>query len=181
MTDVNRLARARPLSRDRLAPIVREAVIVAALIAFIGLGLLLPGADQELPGTGIAIADLVVAAGTVGIVGTLIWAGPALRSAVVDSLTGPPPVVEDVASIARNLVVFAAVLIAHWGLGSVLLPLLQVPWAYDLGFLLIALVPLAVIAYRLYTSLDPIVAFVTDGLVDGEGDESGVNTESRSA
>jgi hypothetical protein len=178
MTDTNRLARAGSISTDTLAPIVREAVIVAALLSFMGLGLLLPAVGQEFPGTGIAIADIVVAAGTVGIVGTLIWAGPAIRSAVVASLTGPPQVLEDAASIARNLVVFAAVLIAHWGLGPVLRPVLQVPWAYDMGFLLIAIVPLAVIAYRLYTSLDPIVAFVTDGLVNGDSEESSVSTES---
>lgn len=151
-----------------------------ALVAFMALGLLLPGAGQAVPGTGIEIGNLVVAAGTVGIVGTLIWAGPEIRAAVVDALSGPTAVVEDAASIARNLVAFAAVLIAHWGLAPVLVPLLELPWAYDLGFLLIALVPLAVIAFRLYASLDPLVAFVTERLVTGGETGRTVPEESKS-
>ena len=165
---------------DTLRPLVREALIVLALVAFTGLGLLLPGTGQALPGTEIEIGDLVVAAGAVGIVGTLLYAGPQLRSAVVDSLAGPTPVVEDAASIARNLVAFLAVLVAHWGLEPVLVPLLELPWAYDLGFLLIAFVPLAVIAYRLYTSIDPLATLVTEGLVNGGGSDPGVTGESRS-
>ncbi len=180
MSDTDRLARAGPLSTDTLTPLVREALIVVALVAFVGLGLLLPGTGQDIPGTGIELGHLVVAAGTVGIVGTLIWAGPQIRTAVVDALSGPSRVVEDAASIVRNLVAFAAVLIAHWGLEPVLVPLLELPWAYDLGFLLIALVPLGVIAYRLYTSLDPLAAFVTDGLVNRGGTDHSVTEESRS-
>jgi hypothetical protein len=154
-------------------------LIVAALIAFTALGLLLPGTRYEILATGIAIGDLIVAAGSLGIVSTLIWAGPEIRNCVVESLAGPTEVVEDAAAIARYLVVFVAVLIAHWGFAPVLGPLLELPWAYDLGFLLLALIPLAVVAYRLYNSLDPLATLVTDGLVE-DRDRHRVTEESGS-
>lgn len=181
MKDTNRLERVGPLPTETLAPVVREAIVIFALVAFMGLGLFLPGTDQVLPGTDIAVADLIVAAGTVGIVGTLIWAGPAVRDLVESSLEGPSTVVADAAAVARYLLVFLAVLIAHWGLEAIIVPLLDISWTYDLIFFLLAVAPLAVIAYHVYSCLDPLTNFVMERLVKDDRDQSDLGDESRSA
>lgn len=162
---VSTTERPRP---DTVEPIVRESIIVLGMVAFIALGSILPGTGQEIPGTAISIGDLVLGFGSLGIVGSLLWAGPKLREMVVTNLEGPADVVGDAASIVRNLAAFAAVLVAHWGFAPVLVPLLGSAWAWDTGFLLLALVPIGVMAYRLYHSLDPLAAFLTDELL-GEG------------
>lgn len=154
---------------DTVKPIVREAIVILGMVAFMALGSILPGTGQEIPGTAISIGDLVVGAGSLGIVGSLLWAGPKLREMVLTNLEGPADALGDAASILRNLAVFVAVLVAHWGFAPVLLPLLESRWAWDTGFLLFALVPLGVMAYRVYHSLDPLSAFLTAELL-GESD-----------
>lgn len=159
------LSKADDISPDAIEPIVRETLVVLALIAFMGIASLLPGTGMELPSTAISVGDLVVAAGSLGIVASLIWVGPKLRTVAERILDGPASVVRDVGSIARNLALFAAVLVAHWGFSAVLRPLIEVEWLYDAVFLLVALVPLGLVAYRVYTSLEPLTTFVTRRLV----------------
>lgn len=168
------ISTADTLRVDTVQSIVREAIVILGFVAFMMLGMILPGTGQEIPGTAISIADIVIGLGSLGIVGSLIWAGPKLRAMVVANLEGPDGVLSDAASIVRYLAVFVAVLVAHWGFAPVLVPILGSAWAWDTGFLLLALVPIGVMAYRLYHSLDPLATFLTAELV---GDSEGRSTE----
>lgn len=170
MSPNGRVTTTDSLRADTVKPIVREVLVILAMVAFIAVGSILPGTGQEIPGTAISIADLVVGLGSLGIVGSLLWAGPKLREMVRTNLEGPEAVLDDAASIVRYSAVFVAVLVAHWGFAPVLVPILDSAWAWDTGFLLLVLVPLGVIAYRVYNSLDPLATFLTAELVgDSEG------------
>ncbi|MFB6312319.1 MAG: hypothetical protein ABEH64_14185 [Salinirussus sp.] len=170
------LSTAEDLSPDSIEPIVREILIIVALVALLGIASLLPGTGIELPGTTISIGDLIIAGASLGIVASLIWVGPKLRTVAERVLIGPPRVLSDVGSIARNLALFTAVLVAHWGFEPVLRPLLEIGWLYDAGFLVLALIPLGIVAYRVYTSLDPLTTFLTDRLL-GTQSQNGTPTE----
>lgn len=160
-TDDNQLTMTDEITPDVVQPVIREGVIILGILGFIVLGLLLPGTGREIPGTAVAIGDLVIGIGTLGIVGSLLYAAPKLRELVVAALEGSSTIVSDAGAIVQYLVVFVAVLIAHQGFAPALVPLIGVGWGYDLAFFLFALVPLGVIAYRFYQSLDPLAQFLT--------------------
>jgi len=62
------------------------------------------------------------------------------------------------------------VLVAHRGLAGVFRPLFGgLAWLYDVAFLLLALPAIAIVAVRLYTSLDPAADLIADR-VAGEDD-----------
>jgi hypothetical protein len=165
MIDQPQISRAAEIRPETVQPIIRELLIVISMLTIMGLAMLMPGTGQEIPGTPVSVGDLIIALGSLGIVGSLIWIGPKLREMIVSNLEGSSEVIHDAASIVRNLAVFAAVLVAHWGFSPVLVPLLEVTWIYDVGFLVLAIIPIAVIAYRLYNSLDPLSEFLTNELI----------------
>lgn len=165
MTEHPRISRVTDIRPETVHPIIREVLIVLSMLTIMGLAMLLPGTGHEIPGTPVSIGDLIIALGSLGIVASLIWIGPDVREMIVSNLAGPADVIDDAASIVRNLAVFAAVLVAHWGLSPVLVPLMEPAWVYDIGFLVLAVVPLSIVAYRLYTSLDPLSEFVTTELL----------------
>lgn len=153
---------------DRVEPVVREGVVVLGMAGFIILGTALPGNGHEIAGTDVLVRDLILAIGTLGIVATLLYAAPKLHRLVAASLEGPLRTVEDVAGIARGVLVFGAVVIAHLGLSPVVSSVIDRVWVYDLAFLLFALLPLGVIAYRFHRTLDPLTEFITATLLGGE-------------
>lgn len=171
-TDGNQLTMTDEITPDIVQPVVREGVVIFGIIGFMALGLLLPGTGRELPGTEVAIGDVVIGLGTLGIVGSLLYAAPKLREFVVATLEGSSAIVSDAAAIVQYVVGFVAVLIAHQGFAPVLVPLIESAWAYDLAFLLFALIPLGVIAYRFSRSLDPLTQFLTTEIVGTESVQS---------
>jgi len=183
MTDNNDLTVADSIDRERVVPVVREGVVVLGILVLTLLGTVLPGTGRELPNTGVTGEGVVIGLGTLGIVATLLYAVPAVRDLVSASLAGPSGVVADAAAIAGYVVSFVAVLIAYEGFAPVLGTLIDVPWAYDLAFLLFALVPLGLIAYRFACALDPIARLVTGQLIGGERPPSktGVEQDSHSS
>lgn len=167
---------------DALRPVVYEALVLAAMLAVLGLSTLLPGVDRTVPGLAVTIRELVVATGTVAIVVWLAHAIPAVAALVRSSLIGPDDLVADAGRIAGALVAFLAVLVAHRGLAGVLIPAFgarDAVWAYDLAFLAVGLVPLVVIANRLRRNIDTVADLVT-AAVAGARDRS-VGTESSDA
>jgi hypothetical protein len=134
-----------------------------ALILLLGLVSVLPGIDRLVPGSPVTFMALVSAIVTILLVGLLLSLAPAVRRLVRSALDGPRLVVDDIAMIAQLLVVFVGIVIAHRGLAPATVPLLDgLAWFYDLAFFLIALPPLAVIAYQVYASLDPMAELLTD-------------------
>lgn len=174
----NRPARAESIDRDALEAVVREALVVLGIASLTGLALLVPGAGRELPGAAITIGDVILAAGTAAVVGSLLYSVPRVRDLVSSAIVGPSTVVDDVSAVAGYLVAFVAVLVGHRGLAPVAVPVIDgVAWAYDQAFLLFAAIVLALMARRLYRSLDPIAGLVTRELLAADQFEpSGTET-----
>jgi hypothetical protein len=179
MTDDIELTITNGIDRTAVEPIVREGIIVLGVLGVTLLGIFLPGAGRKIPGTGVELGGVVVSLGTLVIVSSFLYAMPAIRELVTECLEGPPGVVADAASIAGYVAAFVAVLIAHRGFAPVLGNLIYVAWAYDLAFLLSALILLGAITYRFARMLGPLTRLLTvelfgrdrqgaDGNVEGE-------------
>lgn len=136
-----------------------------SLLFVLSLVSLLPGIDRLLPGTPISLFALAGAIAAIVVAGVLLYTASGLAALTRMLLSGPPEVVEHVASIVHWLAVLAAVLVAHRGLQAMVRALFDgAAWAYDVVFLLLALPPLVIIAARLYVSLDPAAALMADAL-----------------
>lgn len=158
------------IETDALRPVVYEALALAAMLVMLGLSTLLPGVGRSVPGLEVTIRELVVATGTVAVVVWLAHSIPAVTALVRSSLDGPEGLVADAGRIVGALVAFLAVLVAYRGLAGVLVPAFgasDAVWAYDLAFLVVGLVPLAVIANRLRRNLDAVAELVTAAIADG--------------
>lgn len=163
------LARRSPVDPADLRPVAFEVVVLATVLAIIGLATLLPGTDRTLPGTTVDIHALIVTVGTVAVVVLLADAARAVGTLVRSVLEGPPQLVDDAGRVASAVVVFVAVLIAYRGFAGLVVPQLaagDATWAYDAGFLALALVPLAVIAHRLYRNLDVLADQLAVAMAD---------------
>ncbi|SFB74069.1 hypothetical protein SAMN05444422_101629 [Halobiforma haloterrestris] len=157
-----------PATMDRETVQSVGKLLLATLSAILLLSLLsvLPGVGRVIPGTPVTFVAVVGAVVTVAIVGLLLWLAPALASLVRSTADGPPSVVDDVASIVQLFVVLVAVLVAHRGLEPAIAPLLgRLAWTYDVLFLVLALGPLAILAARIYVSLDPIAELLAERVV----------------
>lgn len=155
-----------------LRPVAYQLLVLAVTLLVVGLATLLPGADRAVPGTAVAIRQLVVATGTLAVVFLLANAASSVASLTRSILEGPEGLVDDVGRTAGALVVFAAVLVAYRGLAGLVVPRLaagDAAWAYDAGFLALAIVPLAVVARRLCRNLDVVADHVATSLADRTG------------
>jgi hypothetical protein len=169
---------------DVLRPVVYEALALAAMLPVLGLSTLLPGVDRTVPGLAVTIRELVVATGTVAVVVWLAHSIPAVAALVRSSLVGPDDLVADAGRIAGALVAFLAVLVAYHGLAGVLLPAFgarDAVWAYDLAFLVVGLVPIAVIANRLRCNLDEVTDLATAAIASARDRDRSVETGSSDA
>ncbi|APW99942.1 hypothetical protein CHINAEXTREME_20170 [Halobiforma lacisalsi AJ5] len=170
--------RSYPATMDRETVQSVGKLLLATLSAILLLSLLsvLPGVGRVIPGTPVTFVAVVGAVVTVAIVGLLLWLAPALASVVRSTVDGPTSVVDDVASIVQLFVVLVAVLVAHRGLEPAIAPLLGgLSWTFDVLFLVLALGPLAILAARIYVSLDPIADLLADRIV-ADADASDTET-----
>lgn len=169
----DRPALSESIDPDALEAVVREVLVVAGIALLTGLALLVPGAGRELPSSAITVRDFILAVGTMAVVGSLLYSVPRVRDLVSTAIDGPATVVDDVSTVAGFLVAFVAVLVAHWGLAPLVVPLIDgAPWMYDQMFFALAAIVLALIAHRLYRSLDPIAEAVTRELLHGSDSEA---------
>lgn len=163
------LALRSPVDPLDLRPVVAEFLAIALVLVLVGLATLLPGVDRTAPGIGVPLRAIVVATGTVAVVIGLAHAARSVRSLVESVLDGPEPAVADMGRTAGAVVLFVAVLVAYRGLAGIVVPRLaagDAAWAYDAGFLLVALVPLAVIARRIVRNLDLLAQLVAVAVAD---------------
>jgi hypothetical protein len=163
------LALREPVAPDDLRPVAVELVSLAAVLALVGLATLLPGTDRPVPGTAVAIHEFIVAVGTLAVVVLLAHAARSVATLVRSVLDGPTQLVADAGRVAGALVVFAAVLVAYRGFAGLVVPRLaagDAAWAYDAGFLGLALVPLGVVARRLRRNVDPLADQLATALAD---------------
>lgn len=157
------------LRRDTVRSVSKLLLAAVSLVFVLYLLALLPGIDRLVPLTPITFAAVVGAIATVVLVALILYATPKLASLTRMRLDGPEVVVENVASVVYWLGVLAAVLVAHRGLAGAVTPFMDgFVWAYDVAFLLLSLPAVAVIAVRLYVSLDPSADALADRVVDGD-------------
>jgi hypothetical protein len=151
------LSRRSSVDPADVRPVAFELVVLVAVVALVGLATLLPGADRTVPGTAVAIHELIVGLGALAVVVLLAHAARSVATLVRTVLEGPTRLVDDAGRVAGALVVFTAVLVAYRGFAGLVVPWLaagDAAWAYDAGFLGLAIVPLGVIARRLRRNLD---------------------------
>jgi len=145
-----------------VAKLTLGALSVALLAYLVSL---LPGIERLIPGTPVSLVAVVGALASVAIAGLLLYVARRLAAITQIVIDGPDPLVEHVGSILHWLVVLGAVLVAHAGLAPVALPILgDLSWIYDVAFLVLSVPILAVVAARLYVSLDPAADSLADRL-----------------
>jgi hypothetical protein len=159
----------RSIGRETARSVGKVLFGAFALVLLTYLVTLLPGVGRLVPGTAITFGLLLRGIGTVAVVAALLYAAPGLATLTRASVPARP-LAENVASVVYWLVVLAAVLVAHWGLSSLAgVSLGGATWLYDTAFLLAALGPLAVVAARLYVTIDPAADLFADK-VSGSGE-----------
>lgn len=154
------------LDRSTVDALVRVGLGVGLLALVVWLTTALPGADRYVPGDPLGVEAVLGAVVAVAIAVGLIYLAPALGGIAAASVRQPASVAEDVASIVTWATVLLALLLAHRGVEPVAATLS--PWRlwwYDLGFLLVSVPVLVVIALRLYRLIDPMAAYLTEGLL----------------
>jgi hypothetical protein len=144
--------------------------VVKLLLSLIGLFVLrfiitnLPGLGSDVPSTPVTFATLAGGIITVVMVSIIINFGREIEPRLKSVLSGPVEVVNDMSIISKMLIYLLAIIIAYEGLTSLAIPFL-VPdpgtWAYDIVFLLGALVPTVIIAQRMFGNLDNLTDLIT--------------------
>lgn len=180
MSDERKLTVRPSIDEAHVYPIVRILLLVVGGLVLLGLVSLLPGLGVLFDGASIPLEAIVIALGTYLVAGALVAVGARIESLVRESLEGPTTVIDDAAASVKYLFVFVALVIAHQGFSGALVPMFEAVgtgWLYHLLFLAAALVPLVLIARRLYRSLDPVAELLTNEIVGtrtpatgGEGD-----------
>lgn len=179
MTTTHRLELDWSVEPRVVRPVIRELLLITALIVVMQLGFVLPGTNQPLFATTVTGDDILLGIGTVGVVTSLVYGAPDWKQLIRRVIIEPTEIKDNAGHIAYALVLFIAVLVAHYGLAPVLSPVVTVPWLYDLIFLLIALIPLGIIVYRFYEILDPLSAAITNTVVTESAQQSvrGLDTD----
>lgn len=160
------------LDPEPVRAVAHRVIGLVVMLLVLGLATFLPGSGRTLPGTDVAVYDLVVATGTLVIVGWLGRTATDVGALVEAALDGPDAVVRDLGRAATALVGFLAVLVGYRGLAGLVVPPLArrgIAWGYDLTFLLLGLLALAVVANRLRRNLEAIAEVMANAV--GAGDE----------
>lgn len=172
----------KSLGRTEVRSMSKLVLTAVTLLFVVYLATVLPGIDRIIPQTPVAFAAVVSAIATIAVVGLLFYMAPKAASLVRLTVTGPKSVVENMASVVHWVVILAAILVAHSGLAGVLTPFFDgFVWLYDTVFLLLALPILAIIAARLYVSLDPGADLIADVVVGPANDESSRDSASKTS
>lgn len=142
--------------------------VVKLLVALVGLFVLrfivrrLPGIDTVIPETWLTVGALANAVLTLAMVAVLVNFGREIEPRLNSVLEGPPDIVGDIAESVKYVVFIFAIVLAYGGLWGVIVPLLLPDeWIYDLGFLLLALAPTAIVAVRIVNNIDEITDVLT--------------------
>jgi len=168
------------VDRETVRRIGKLLLATLALILVLTLVSFLPGIDRLVPGSPITFLAVVSAIVTIATVALLLSLAPAVATFVHSVVQGPTQVVEDIAAISQLLVVFVAMVIAHRGLAPAVVPLLgEIAWVYDVVFFAIALPPLAILAVRVYVSLDPMADLLAERVIRSTTDDEETTPETQ--
>lgn len=165
------------LDRRTVQPVVKLLLVLGGLLVMWGFLSNLPGVERLIPRTPVSLGATIGALLTLGVVAVLVYASAKVRPLVQTTVPGPADLVRDAATILTYAVLFVAVLVAHAGFEPFVEPFLRGPamgWAYDLFFLVVALVPTVVVAATMYGNLDELSTLITERVVgpdDGDGSD----------
>lgn len=182
----DRFTASTTLDHETVQSVGKVILATLALIWLLSLVSILPGVDRLVPGTPITFVAIAGAIATVVLVGLLLYLAPTLANLVRSTISGPQQVVDDIASIVHLFLVLVAVLVAYRGLAAAVVPVFAVlvgsdaAWLYDILFFALALPPLAILAARVYVSLDPMAELLADRLAPSV-DESSPSSTANSA
>lgn len=174
-TKISRLIDTDALDEQTLKPVVKLLLMVGALLLMWALVSNLPGVDVFIPQTVVTYGAVLGATMTLGIVAVLTVVALKLEPLVVQVLAGPSDIVADVASMAKQFVLFVAVITAHSGLAPLFVPPLAtvgLAWTYDMLFLVLALIPTAIIAVRMSGNIDEVASLVTSRLASTDDEDA---------
>lgn len=142
--------------------------VVKLLVTLIGLKILefivvrLPNLGASIPDVPITFRAVAVAIVSLIMAGILVNFGREIEPRLERVLPGPDEIVADVAEIVKLLAFLAAVLVVYDRLGGVVVPFLGDVWIYNVVFLLIALVPTAIVAQRIFGNVEEITDLITE-------------------
>lgn len=163
--NVDREAISSSIGRDRIESISKLLFGIVGLLFLVALARLVPGTEHLVPGSSVGGAMVITAVASLLIVGLLVYLSSALGRLLEMTLSGPPKVVESVASAVRWSVLLAAVIVGHAGLTPISEALLGgYVWTLDIAALLVSLPILFIIALRLYIALDPAARYLADSV-----------------
>ena len=172
--------------RETVESASRLLIGALAIVGALAVVTLLPGVDRLVPFAPVTFAAVATGIVAVAVAGILLYAAPkvalltraALGGRVADGDAPPDRIAENAGGMAYWLVVFGAVLVAYRGLAAAVVPLLNdAAWAYDAGFLFVALVPVVFLVARLSVTVDPLAEAVADRVAGEGGADSGGDDE----
>lgn len=162
--------------------------VIKLLVALVGLFILgfivqrLPGIETRIPGLELPAGLIASAIISLVMAGVVLNFGRDIEPRLRDVLSGPRDVVRDIAEIAKYLTYIFAIILAYDGLRGTVRQFLIVHgeasfdpnagtleagpamFAFDIIFLLLALVPTAIVALRIYNNIDEITDVLTQGI-----------------
>lgn len=183
-TDGNERFGVEAVDESRIRTVVKLLLIAVTLIVLWALFSALPGLEQLAPGTPISYSAVGGAIVTLGLVVVLGYVALRVEPLVKSSVSGPSDLVEDGAAILKYFLGFVAVIVAYQGFDPLVTPMLAVVelvWVYDALFLVLAVIPMAIIGWRMWQNLDATTEFIVDHLTassDGNRSDSEESTRS---
>lgn len=145
---------------ETLGPPVIKLVLGLVILAAIGVILLnLPGLDTTVPDTDLTLTDVMRSVIVLVAVAVVVNFGREISPRVEGLLDGPAERRSDVADVVEYFVYLVAIVIAYNGLKETVAPIISANpgmWVYDVGFLVLALVPVGLIVHRTFRNLDDV-------------------------
>lgn len=159
-------ADANELIEELTRPVVKLVVALVGLFVLRAIVVRLPGLETQIPGdTPITISTVAGTIITLIMIGIIVNFGREIEPRLNRALSGPSSIVSALAEIVKHVVFLLAIIIAYSGVSDVVVPFL-VPdpgrWVYDIAFLVIALVPTAIIAKQMFGNIDDITDLLTE-------------------
>lgn len=152
-------------------PVVKLLVTLVGLFVLEFIVLRLPGVGTVIPELGATVGGIAEAVITLAMVAVLVNFGREIEPRLNRILEGPTEVVQDIAESVKYVVYIFAIVLAYRGLW-VVVPILRLDsLIYDLAFLLLALVPTAIVAVRIYNNVDDITDVLTQQVKSATVDE----------
>lgn len=169
-----------PDGPTRVEGIAKLLLGAAGLVILVALLSIIPPLERPVPWTPddvfVTFQTVIAALVTVVVVGLFIVVADELEALVVERLDGPEPLVRDAGVVAKYLLIFLVLVASYGPLVALARPFLapsDTVWVFDLGFVLVSLLPLGIAAYVVAGNLDEL-----SGLLVGAFRRAGDRIES---